>query len=447
MASQNVLNLVDTAMVGVIGDSALAAVGLGGMVNFLVTSFILGLSAGVQAMAARRVGQGRADETAVPLNGGLVVAVAMAVPWSLALWFLIPLFFPLLIDDPMVQGQGIDYLRFRIIAMAAMGMNFCFRGFWNATDRSQLYMSTLVVMHVTNIVLNSLFIYGTGPHPAPVFFGVEIDVLSFFCVPIAEAFDIPRMGAAGAGLATACATWVGTLTYFILGMRHAREGGFLRGLPDPETIRGMVRLSVPNGVQMFFYSFGMVAFHVLTGMVGTRELAASNVIINLLLVGVLPGLGFGLAAMSFVGQALGRGDVDDARRWGNEVARLALVVVFVIALPGLIYPSAILGVFLHDPATLSLAEMPLRMVALFLGVDAAGMVFMNCLLGAGANRRVMQVSVALQWLFFLPLVVLVGPVLMWGLIAIYAANVLYRVCQTLVFWWMWRSDAWTSIEV
>jgi hypothetical protein len=36
---------------------------------------------------------------------------------------------------------------------------------------------------------------------------------------------------------------------------------------------------------------------------------------------------------------------------------------------------------------------------------------------------------------------------MWGLIAIYAANVLYRVCQTLIFWWMWRSDAWTSIEV
>ncbi len=447
MASQNVLNLVDTAMVGVIGDSALAAVGLASMVNFLVTSFILGLGAGVQAMAARRVGQRRDDETAVPLNGGLMVAVSTAIPWSIALWFLVPLFFPLLIDDPDVVSQGGEYLRVRIIAMTAMGMNFCFRGFWNATDRSHLYMSTLIVMHASNIVLNSIFIYGPGPHPVPTFFGFEIDLLSFWCVPIAEAFGVPRMGAVGAGVASACATWIGTITYFALALRHAREGGFLRGLPSMESIRGMLRLSVPNGIQMFFYSSGMVAFHVLTGMVGTRELAASNVIVNLLLVGVLPGIGFGLAGMSLVGHALGRGEPEDARRWGYEVARLAFIVVLTITAPGMIAPHAILGFFLHDPVTLELAETPLRLVAFFLGFDAMGMVFMNCLLGAGANRRVMIVSVSLQWLLFLPLVALVGPVMMWGLTAIYAMNVLYRGVQTGVFWTLWRGDSWTKIEV
>jgi Na+-driven multidrug efflux pump len=213
------------------------------------------------------------------------------------------------------------------------------------------------------------------------------------------------------------------------------------------TIKGMLRLSVPNGVQMLFYSSGMVTFHVLTGMVGTRELAASNVIVNLLLVGILPGMGFGLAGMSLVGQALGRGDPDDARRWGYEVARLAFLVVVAITIPGMIAPHAILGFFLHDPETLTLAEPPLRIVAFFLGLDAAGMVFMNCLLGAGANRRVMVVSVTLQWLLFLPLVALVGPILMWGLTAIYAVNILYRGIQTGVFWSLWRSDSWTGIEV
>ena len=209
----------------------------------------------------------------------------------------------------------------------------------------------------------------------------------------------------------------------------------------------MLRLSVPNGVQMIFYSSGMVAFYVITGMVGTRELAASNVIINLLLVGVLPGLGFGLAGMSLVGQALGRGDVEDARRWGWDVARIAFVVVFVITLPGMIAPHAILGIFLHDPATLALAETPLRLIAVVLAFDAVGMVFMNCLLGAGANRRVMQVSVGLQWLFFLPAVAMVGPVLMWGLTAIFVVNVFYRGSQAIVFTSMWRGDTWTQIEV
>ena len=51
MVSQNVLNLVDTAMVGTLGDVALAAVGLAAFVNFVCSSFVTGLSAGVQAIA------------------------------------------------------------------------------------------------------------------------------------------------------------------------------------------------------------------------------------------------------------------------------------------------------------------------------------------------------------------------------------------------------------
>ena len=79
MASQNVLNLVDTAMVGALGPTALAAVGLASFANFMAMAFVMGLSSGVQAMAARRNGQGRESETAVPLNGGLLLAVAIAV--------------------------------------------------------------------------------------------------------------------------------------------------------------------------------------------------------------------------------------------------------------------------------------------------------------------------------------------------------------------------------
>ena len=85
MASQNVLNLVDTAMVGVLGASALAAVGLGSFANFMASAFITGLSAGVQAMASRRLGEGRESESAVPLNGGLLLAGGLALPLSAVL--------------------------------------------------------------------------------------------------------------------------------------------------------------------------------------------------------------------------------------------------------------------------------------------------------------------------------------------------------------------------
>ena len=57
MASQNVLNLVDTGMVGSLGDAALAAVGMGSFANFMSTAFITGMAAGVQAMSSRRMGE------------------------------------------------------------------------------------------------------------------------------------------------------------------------------------------------------------------------------------------------------------------------------------------------------------------------------------------------------------------------------------------------------
>jgi len=421
MVSQNVLNLVDTGMVGVLGDEALAAVGMGSFVNFLASAFVFGLGAGVQAVAARRVGAGATDEAAVPLNGGLLAAVAVGLPWCLALFALTPAFFPFLVDDPGVVGDGIPYLRARLLAMVAMAMNFAFRGCWNATDRSGLYMRTLVVMHATNIVLNWLLIYGN--------------------------LGFPQLGAPGAGVASAIATWFGTLFYFGLGMRHGRQQGFLRGIPDRATMRSIAKLSIPAGINQTFFAGGMVVFYWIVGRVGTAELAAANVIINLLLVGLLPGLAFGLAATSLVGQALGRGDVADARRWGWDVAKISIVVVGLIALPVVLFPEVFLSIFLHDDATLALASLPLRLVMAFLAVDAAGMVFMNALYGAGDGKRVMIVAVGLQWVLFLPVAYVLGPVLGFGLTAVFVANICYRQVQSGVFALVWRSDAWTSIRL
>jgi len=84
MTSQALLNVVDTAMVGHLGDAALAAVGLGSFVLFTCQAMILGLSVGVQAIAARRRGEGRLDETAVPLNASLLLILAIGPVLTLA---------------------------------------------------------------------------------------------------------------------------------------------------------------------------------------------------------------------------------------------------------------------------------------------------------------------------------------------------------------------------
>lgn len=421
MASQNVMNLVDTAMIGGLGKAPLAAVGIASFTNFLAQAFLTGLGSGVQAMAARRLGEGRASETAAPLHGGLFISFAIGAPISVVLVLLAPRIFPLMVSDPDVVAVAVPYFQVRVVAAAAVGMNFCFRGYYSGINKSRLYMGTLVPMHLFNMALSWTLIHG--------------------------AFGFPRLGATGSAWGTTIATYLGTLTYGVLGWRHARSGGFLQAKPSGAMVKQVLGLSFPTGLQQLFFAGGMTVLFGIVGRIGTAELAAANVLINITLVGILPGLGLGIAGASLVGQALGRKDVPDARQWGWDVLRVAVVVLAVLGFPMLALPRAILGVFVHDPVTLDVAEGPLRIVGGLLFIDAMGLVLQMALLGAGDAKRVAGVSVGLQWLLFLPVAWFIGPHLGLGLTAVWIAQACQRLIQAMTFVGMWRGDHWTKMKV
>ena len=421
MVSQNILNLIDTAMVGHLGNDALAAVGIGGFAIFMASAFITGLSTGVQAMASRRLGEGHLDRTAIPLNGGILLAIGMAIPLSVVLFIFTPRLFPYLMSAPAVVAVGVPYVQARLLGIAAIGVNFVFRGYWNGVNLSKLYMRTLIVMHVTNVTLNYILIFGK--------------------------FGAPELGATGAAIGTTVSLYVGSAYYMFMGFKYAREAGFASGLPDGDTILTMLRVSIPASLQNFFFAAGMTAFFWIVGKLGTPQLAASQVLVNLLLVAILPGIGFGLAAASLVGQALGRKDRESAKQVGWDVMKLATVVIALLALPALIFPDLFLGAFLHDPDTLALARTPMRLLAAGITLDVAGMVLMNALLGAGDARRVMVVSILLQWGVNLPLAYLLGVHLGYGLNAVWMVQIAYRGVQTLIFMAFWERGKWADIKV
>ena len=82
-----------------------------------------------------------------------------------------------------------------------------------------------------------------------------------------------------------------------------------------------------------------------------------------------------------------------------------------------------------------------------MSLDTLGMVLMNALLGAGDNLRVMAVTMVLQWVFFLPVAYLIGPVLGFGITGVWLAHIVYRVLQSAVFTTIWRSGSWARIRV
>ncbi|HEX4872722.1 MAG TPA: MATE family efflux transporter [Nevskiaceae bacterium] len=421
MTSQNILNLVDTALVGGLGPAALAGVGLASFLTFMAVGFITGLSSAVQAVAARRYGEGRLGETALPLNGGLLLSLALGLPLSALMILFAPEILGLLNDDPAVVAEGTPYLQWRLVSVAAIGMNFSFRGYWSAVKLARLYLYTLLWMHSLNIVLNWALIYGH--------------------------FGLPALGTTGAGIGTTVSILIGTATYFWLGARHARPAGFLIARPSGEQLRNLLRLGLPSSVQQLLFAAGFTVLFWIVGQVGTAELAVANVLINITLVAVLPGIGFGLAAATLAGQALGRGDPVDAHRWPWDVYRVALGLFALIGLPMVVCPELLLGLFLRDPALVALGTLPLRLIGLGILIDGLGLILMHALFGVGAARLVMGVTVGLQWGLFLPLAWLLGPVWGLGLSSIWLAMTAYRGLQSLVLAAAWQKRAWVRIKV
>jgi MATE family multidrug resistance protein len=421
MMSQNLLNIVDTAMVGFLGDAALAAVGLGGFIVFACQALILGISTGVQTIAARKKGEGRPERSARILNSALLLVLVIAPLFSILVISVIETVYPYLNNDPEVIAQGVPYLQYRLMAIVFVGMNFAFRGYWNAMDMSRIYMTTLMLMHASNIILNYALIFGN--------------------------FGAPELGAAGAGLGTAISVAIGTAIYFFLGVRHVSKEGFLKGLANKKEFSSLIRISLPSGIQQLFFASGLVAMFWIIGKIGTPELAAANVLTTVLLFAILPGLALGISSTTLVSQALGRQDVDDAYRWGFDVAKVTVVLLTVLGLPLWLVPDLVSSIFIHEATTRELARWPMRIVGLTMPIEAISFAFMYALLGAGDARRVMVVSVSAQWLFFIPLAYLLGPTLGLGLLAIWIAQGCSRSIQAVIFLSSWRRRGWQHIKV
>ncbi|MEN8720777.1 MAG: MATE family efflux transporter, partial [Oceanococcaceae bacterium] len=385
MASQNVLNLVDTAMVGALGAEALAAVGMVSFLMFLSVAAMTALSSAVQALASRRFGAGDMTRVALPLNAGLLVSLVLGIPLSLLIFALSEPILGLVLDDSAAVAEGVPYFEARALAAAFVGMNFSYRGYFAAVNQTRFYLRTLLIMHAANIVLSYGLIFGH--------------------------WGLPALGTQGAGLGTALSIGLGTVIYTVTAWRQARPHGFLSARPGREQLQGLLRLGLPSCIQQVFFAGGFVALFWIIGQVGTPELAVANVLINLTLVAVLPGMGFGIAAASLVGQSLGARAPDDAHRWAWDVVRLSARVFGGLGLLMLLLPGPILGIFLHDPALVDMGRLPLQLIGAGMIVDGAGLILMQALLGAGAARKVMLVSVGFQWGLFLPAAWLAGPLL------------------------------------
>ena len=154
-----------------------------------------------------------------------------------------------------------------------------------------------------------------------------------------------------------------------------------------------------------------------------------------------------MAATTLVSHSLGARKPDDAYRWGWDVARVAIVTLFLMGMPFWLAPQLVLSIFTQDPQLIALGEWPLRITGIGMSLDATALVLTQALLGAGASRTVMSVNLGSQWLIFLPCAYVVGPVMGGSLLAVWLLQSLYRCLTSVIFAIMWRRRGWVGIKL
>ncbi len=415
------IGLIDIAMVGQLGDVALASLGVANALFFLLFVILMGLGTGLQTLTAMRVGEGKIHLSGYDLNAGLLVGAVMGGLLMILGYLVLPFFMSLMNKDPEVVEQGIAYLNTRLPQLFFFSLCFSFRSYWNGISQSKLLLLEMVLAIVANVFFNYLLIYGN--------------------------LGFPKMGTAGAGLSTTIANFCTLLVYFIFGMKLARKHGFLKGLPGKERVQKLLQLTIPVSISRFLLTLSIGMMYWIAGLLGTKELAAFNVINNIAVTILLSTDALGFAAITFVGQALGGKDSKDAKNWGWDIAKLGSGSMLVVGIIIAIFPRAILSMFIVDIDTIDVAVNALRISGLSMWLIGFSTIIATALIGAGAAKTSLVYNLAIQWCLALPLQWLLGVYLGYGLAGITLSFLFAYVLGVVIIALIWQRQRWAPISV
>ena len=413
LSTQMVVSLVDTAMVGRIDEAqyALAAMGLGVLATWALISFFSSLSTGTQVLVAQTFGQKDYKACSTVLNNSLIISVFIGTVVALiAIFAAYPIghFFA---ADKIVGEYAGDYIFYRFLGLPFFLISVSFRGFYFGISKTKIFMYSGIITNVLNIFFNFIFIYGN--------------------------FGAPRMGLAGAGLGSTLATMFDFLFYsFILLLPHYRHRfqNFKEFRFDWQTIKAIFKISLPVAFQNVFILIGFLIFVAITGIIGTKEQAATQVIMSTLFISFLPCFGFGIAVQTLVGNNIGSRKFILAKIYGFETAKIATYYTILLGMVYIFLPRVVLLLITTDQEIISTAEPALRIAGFAQIFYATGVVLANGLQAAGKTLFVMISEVITNLLIFVPIAYLLGVYLNNGLLYAWLALPIYIIIYSSIIY-------------
>jgi MATE family multidrug resistance protein len=421
--SMTTMGIVDSAMVGTLGATELAAVGFGGIWLWTVVCFFVGTTTGVQTFVSQRDGAGARSECGSWAWQGIYAVAPMGCLATLALYFGAGELMRLLGPSDELQPLAASYLGARSLGMVGMLCAVSFSSFFRGIGDTRTPLYATLGANAVNAVLDYGLIFGE--------------------------LGLPRLGVPGAGIATAIAEWTYMLAMLVPFLKPAIRAKYGSGESRPirTNIRRLLRTGAPIGGQWWLEMVSFAAFTTLVAKMGDASMAASQAFIALLSISFMQAIGLSIAVSTLVGQYIGSNERELADRSFRSGLKLAALLAGAIALLFSAVPDLLMGIFTDDPEVIRLGR-PLMLVgALFQFFDAFGIIADGALRGAGDTRWPFLIRLGLAWGVFVPLAWTLGVGLGGGLTWAWAAGAVHVLLLSATLVLRFRSGAWRQIVI
>lgn len=415
--------LTDSAIVGHLGTTSLAALGAASAILLTATGIFVFLAYATTAVVARHLGGGRRDDAIQAGLDGVWLALALGIPLAGTTALLARPAASAMSGSggAAVVDQATVYLQVSAIGVPAMLISLAAQGLLRGLQDTRMPLWVTGIGFAVNAALNAFFVLVVG------------------------------WGLVGSAIGTVVAQWLMAVALLISIVRRTRH---LDLRPHPGRVLTAARFGAPLLVRTVALRAVLLLTTATAGIFGATTLAAHQVAMTIFTFLTFALDAIAIAAQALIGESLGRGDHAETRsmsnvivRWGWYSGAIAGALTLLAA-----WPAPYL--FSGDPSVRRATTAALVVIALV--QPAAGVLFVldGVLMGAGDGPFLAKAQVALL-VAYLPLLALVVAGQHWlvgldvaaPLTALWLCYCLYLAARCVVLERRRRVDAWMKVTV
>ncbi|MGI9274322.1 MAG: MATE family efflux transporter [Endozoicomonas sp.] len=418
----SLLGLIDILMVGQLGETSVAAVGLGNRIFFFNLILTAALGSGMSVLASQFIGAGDTNGLRRTLCQALFSSMVISLPF-IALYLLFPReILGLASDDPELLNQATDYLIITAPSIVCTAIVVPLEAALRSSNdaRSPTRIGFLAIL--VNVALNYVLIFG--------------------------ALGFPELGVAGSAWGTTLSRVFQTvvLLWFIRDSRRhlipARKE-ILAAFRKVELFR-YYRISLPMILQDGLWSFGLIVYSLIYASIGINELAVMSAISSIEAILISLFIGFGVGCSIIIGQELGASRFEKAWKQGWFMLLMSPVLALMIGLVLILFKSQVVSLFgQFDGNTLTIAEQVMIASGLGLAIRVINLVGIIGILRSGGDvGATVVINTSAMWIVGIPLAWYAATQLGMPLYVVYICSLCEELSKSILVLWRVVSRRW-----